>query len=214
MVPSHEEALEERARALRADALARLERSRPRAARPPRPSSLAGLRLRTLLLPAFAIACMAHFGGGERRALPGVSASFTPGAGASFAGARTFEADADAPGDERVPVHPGDVIGVAAGAEAASRLDLAGRTVRIDPGARALVASLFPPRVRLVRGGIVVSGDLVVDSAHGIVDLAGGSARITLESTGLAVTLVEGSGRLVGPDGAVELVPGRTTAIR
>ena len=54
--------------------------------------SLTGVRLRTLLLPAFAIVLFLHFG--SRAGAPlGVHAAFTPGAGASFAGPRVFSSD-------------------------------------------------------------------------------------------------------------------------
>lgn len=189
----------------------RLGRAAGGAPRRRRAPSLSRIRLRTLLLPAFAIVLLVHLGSQSGGPL-GVEAAFTPGAGTSFAGPRVFERPIDAAPGAPVRIEPGDVVG--AGEDATSVLAVGGGRLRLDPGARAALASLMPPRVRLVGGTAVAEGRLRVVTAHGIVDVEDGSARIELGSEGLDVLLLDGVGRLIAPDATRELEPGERATAR
>ncbi|MEM9380391.1 MAG: hypothetical protein AAGB93_10630 [Planctomycetota bacterium] len=176
-----------------------------------RAPSLSGVRLRTLLLPAFAIVLLVQLG--SRAGAPlGVEAAFTPGAGTSFAGPRIFERPADASPGAPVRIEPGDVVGARSGAT--SVLAVGRGRLRLDPGARAVLASLMPPRVRLVGGSGVAEGRLRVVTAHGIVDVEDGSARLELGPEGLDVLLLDGAGRLIAPDATTDLAPGQRASAR
>lgn len=172
------------------------------------------IRLRTLLLPAFGIVLFLHFG--SRAGAPlGVHAAFTPGGGESFAGPRTFGAPpGEATGstafsDDRSPIQlsPGDVVGTKSGTP--SVLELGKGRLILEPGARALVASLMPPRARLLGGTAQAEGRLRVVTAHGIFDIHSGLATLTLSANeGLVVDQVEGSGTLTGPGGESQVNAG------
>lgn len=169
-------------------------------------AALSRIRLRTLLLPAFAIVAMVHLGGRAGAPL-GVDALFTPGTGTSFAGPRVFAAErAASPG--QVTLAPGDVVGARDGE--GSTLTLGDGRLVLEPGARAAVASVMPPRARLIGGAARVEGRLRVVTAHGIFDLERGGARLVLDSRGLAVRVVDGTARVISPDGEVELGPGES----
>ena len=169
-------------------------------------ATLSRIRLRTLLLPAFAIVAMIHLGGRAGAPL-GVDALFTPGTGTSFAGPRVFAAErAASPGP--VTLAPGDVVGARDGE--GSTLTLGDGRLVLEPGARAAVASVMPPRARLIGGAARVEGRLRVVTAHGILDLEHGGARLVLDSRGLAVRVMDGAARVISPDGEVELGPGES----
>ncbi len=158
--------------------------------------------MRLLLIPAFAIFIFIQFG--SRAGAPlGVHAAFTPGDGTSFAGPRVFRNGVE----ESIRLAPGDVVGATSGS--GSTLELGGGRLALEPGARAAVASLMPPRVRMIGGRAHVSGRLRVVTAHGILDLESGSADLTLGDQGLTVTLRVGEASLISPDGQFELVPGK-----
>ena len=190
----------------------RIARSKPR----PLPSmrrrvSLQGIRMRTLLLPAFAIVLFLAFG--SRAGAPlGVEAAFTPGPGTSFAGPRVFDVPEDAPPGPSVRLAPGDLVGARSGAE--SVLEVGHGRLRLQPGARAVLASLMPPRVRLIGGRAEASGRLRIVTANGIVDLDDGRALLYLSEDGLDITLVEGEGSLIAPDATVELELDRLITVR
>ena len=169
-------------------------------------ATLSRIRLRTLLLPAFAIVAMIHLGGRAGAPL-GVDALFTPGTGTSFAGPRVFAAErAASPGP--VTLAPGDVVGARDGE--GSTLTLGDGRLVLEPGARAAVASVMPPRARLIGGAARVEGRLRVVTAHGILDLEHGGARLVLDNRGLAVRVMDGAARVISPDGEVELGPGES----
>lgn len=179
---------------------------------PRRQVSLSGIRLRTLLLPAFAIVLFLHFG--SRAGAPlGVHAAFTPGGGASFAGPRVFAA-AGAQGEagpasapERVRLEPGDVVGTTSGSP--STLELGKGSLRLEPGARAAVASLMPPRVRFLGGRARAQGRLRVVTAHGLYDLHEGEAHLALDAAaGLVIEQVSGEGTIVSAAGTRDLGAG------
>lgn len=169
---------------------------------------LAGVRLRTLLLPAFAIVLMIHFG--SRAGAPlGVHAGFTPSPdGKSFAGPRIFRE----PGMAAVTLAPGDVVGTLEGGR--STLALGDGTLELEEGARAVVASLMPPRARLIGGSARITGTLRVVTAMGVIDIAGGEADVRLDEGGLEVVLARGAGVLTAPNGRTQLVPGELAASR
>lgn len=173
-------------------------------------AALRRVRLRTLLLPAFAIVAMVHLGGRAGAPL-GVDALFTPGTGTSFAGPRVFAAErAASPGP--VTLAPGDVVGARDGE--GSTLTLGDGRLVLEPGARAAVASVMPPRARLIGGTARAEGRLRVVTAHGIVDLATGSAHLALDGDGLAVRVVDGLARVISPDGEFELLSGERRRFR
>ena len=169
---------------------------------------IAGVRLRTLLLPAFAIVLMIHFG--SRAGAPlGVRAGFTPSQnGTSFAGPRVF----DEHGMAEVTLAPGDVVGTLDGGK--STLALGEGSLELEKGARAVVASLMPPRARLIGGKARINGKLRVVTAMGVIDIQDGEASVVLDERGLEVTLLDGSGVLTAPEGRMELVQGETAASR
>ncbi|MFT5733152.1 MAG: hypothetical protein ACJA2W_003085 [Planctomycetota bacterium] len=175
--------------------------------------SQSGIRLRTLLLPAFGIVLLLHFG--SRAGAPlGVHAAFTPGEGGSFAGPRVFAAERTGAGENGVfQLVPGDVVGTTSGAP--SMLELGNGRLILEVGARAVVASLLPPRVRLLGGTAMAEGRLRVVTAHGVFDLESGSARLTLGSeAGLVVEQADGSGVLIGPDGERKVAAGMRVSSR
>ena len=169
---------------------------------------IAGVRMRTLLLPAFAIVVMIHFG--SRAGAPlGVHAGFTPSPnGKSFAGPRVF----DEHGMAEVTLAPGDVVGTLEGAT--STLALGDGTLELEKGARAVVASLMPPRARLIGGRARIKGKLRVVTAMGVIDVDDGEADVSLDESGLEVELLHGAGVLTAPEGRVELLPGQVAASR
>lgn len=168
------------------------------------PSSPSRIRMRTLILPAFAILIMIQFG--SRAGAPlGVQAAFTPGEGSSFAGPTVFEVRPGSAPQESVSISPGDLVGARSGSD--SVLVLGEGRLRLEPGARALIGAILPPRVRLLGGHAEASGRIRVVTAHGILDLAEGKASVRLNESGFHVTLTEGEGTLLGPDGAVTLQP-------
>lgn len=171
------------------------------------------IRLRTLLLPAFGIVLFLHFGSKAGAPL-GVHAAFTPGDGESFAGPRVFAAERSPGADDGViELAPGDVVGTTSGA--ASMLELGKGRLALESGARAVVASLMPPRVRLLGGTARAEGRLRIVTAHGVFDLESGAARLSLGSEeGLVVEQLEGEGALIGPEGQKDLVAGDRAASR
>lgn len=177
-----------------------------------RQPSLSGVRLRTLLLPAFAIVLFIHFG--SRAGAPlGVHAAFTPSeTGESFAGPRMFTQGGTGGPEQSVRLSPGDVVGTRSGEP--SKLELGKGRLTLDPGARAVVASLLPPRVRFVGGHATIHGRLRVVTAMGVIDLNEGEARVHLDESGLEVRLIKGGGELTAPDGVTTLVPGVLAASR
>lgn len=212
MAPTeHNPQLEERRRAMIAEISTRSVGGQDRARRRQGPSA-SGSRLRTLLLPAFAIVLFIHFG--SRAGAPlGVHAAFTPNAdGVSFAGPRVFEQGAAPPSSGSVRLAPGDVVGTQTGSPTV--LALGDGRVELSPGARAAVASLLPPRVRLIRGEFRAFGRLRIITAMGVVELAEGECALRLDERGLEVELEIGAGELIAPYGTVELVPGEIAASR
>ncbi|QDV07738.1 hypothetical protein Poly30_32690 [Planctomycetes bacterium Poly30] len=204
-----EEELNARREELLLDVRHRLAGGRGAEERAKRGVSQSRIRMRTLLLPAFGILLFLHFG--SRAGAPlGVHAAFTPGAGESFAGPRVFAAErsgADATGE--IELAPGDVVGTTSGPP--STLELGKGRLLLDSGARAVVASLLPPRVRLLGGTARAEGRLRVVTAHGVYDLDSGAARLTLGSdVGLVVEQFEGEGAVIGPEGERKLAAGMT----
>ncbi|MEM8710382.1 MAG: hypothetical protein AAGG01_05485 [Planctomycetota bacterium] len=209
------EALAARREALLADVRGRIARAEGFQSGRRRQVSLSGIRLRTLLLPAFAIVLFLHFG--SRAGAPlGVHAAFTPGSGASFAGPRVFD-DAARSGDpatgdpaepvESVRLEPGDVVGTTSGSP--STLELGRGRLVLEPGARAAVASLMPPRVRFLGGRASAEGRLRIVTAHGIYDLHEGRAELALDATsGLVIEQRSGEGEIVSAAGSRELSAG------
>lgn len=177
-----------------------------RSGRAPREVNQSRVRMRMLLLPAFGMLLFMHFG--SRAGAPlGVHAAFTPGGGESFAGPRAFDASVQAEDRRPIEVVPGDVVGTKSGT--ASILELGQGRLVLEPGARAVVASLMPSRARLLGGNAQAEGRLRVVTAHGIYDIDEGLANLSLSAAGgLIVKQIEGSGVLVGPDGEQRLVAG------
>ena len=92
----------------------RIDRTNHHLVTPRRGVNLSRIRMRTLLLPAFAIILMISFG--SRAGAPlGVDAAFTPGSGTSFAGPRVFEIPPGAAPAKPVRLEPGDVVGTSSG---------------------------------------------------------------------------------------------------
>lgn len=196
-------ALEGRAQALREEAAARVERQRALLLGGPAPRArrASASRTRMVLLSAFVVFLFAWIGRNTGGPL-GVSAAFTPSAsGTSFAGARLFHGTS-AP----VSVMPGDVVGARDGAGAT--LTLGSGRIDLGPGARAAVASLMPPRARLLGGTARIEGTLRVVTAHGVLDLMDGACVVGLDEGGLTVAVDEGSARLTTADGVRELGAG------
>ncbi|MEL6428068.1 MAG: hypothetical protein AAFU73_21155 [Planctomycetota bacterium] len=195
--------LARRAEELRREVAARVEDQRRRLyADAPRKSVGAGPRMRLVLLSAFVIVMLAWAGRNSGGPL-GLQAAFTPASdGVSFAGRRTFEAQGDA-----VTLVPGDVVGARDGRGAS--LVLGDGRLELEPGARAAVASLMPPRARLLGGTVRASGRIRVVSAHGILDLEG-EAELRLDQSGLAVGVRAGEATVVSPDGSRTLAAGES----
>jgi len=201
--------LQRRAARLRDEAAARVERQRDLlfGGAAPRARRASASRTRIVLLSAFAVFLFAWVGRNTGGPL-GVHAAFTPGSGgASFAGARMFEGTS-AP----VPVTPGDVVGSRDGVGAT--LALGGGRVELGPGARAAVASLMPPRARLLGGTARIEGELRVVTAHGVLDVEGGACSVRLDEGGLRVSVESGAARLTTADGVRELGAGESTSAR
>lgn len=196
------ESLERRRAELLGEVSDRLEEQHHPMRRSARPANPSRVQMRLLLIPAFAIFLFIQFG--SRAGAPlGVHAAFTPGDGTSFAGPRVFRAGST----ESMQLAPGDVVGARSGS--GTTLELGAGRLALEAGARAAVASLMPPRVRLIGGRAHASGKLRVVTAHGILDLDDGSAELILGDEGLTVTLRLGEARLTSPDGEFELVPGK-----
>ncbi len=207
-----DEELSLRKEALLADVHERLAGAQGTLSKARKDASQSRIRMRTLLLPALGIVLFLHFG--SRAGAPlGVNAAFTPGGGESFAGPRVFTADEIKPGAGEIRLAPGDVVGTTSGSPGV--LELGNGRLILEPGARALISSLMPPRVRLIGGDARAEGRLRIITAHGVFDLESGAATLTLNSTvGLLVEQVEGEGVLVGPQGEVKLSAGDRSASR
>ena len=180
-----------------------------------RPLRLSRIRLRTLVLPAFAVFLMVHFGGGAAKPL-GVEAAFVPGSGEAFAGvvqvdgaAETMDATGGRPS---IPVESGDVVGTTAGSPGTLRLGPG--SLELHAGARALVESLLPPRVRLISGTAIAKGELRVLTAHGLLAQTEGESELGISPEGLRVTLRAGEASLVSPDGSGPLAIGEQRLVR
>ena len=176
-----------------------------------RPLSLSRLRLRTLVLPALAVFLLVHFSTGSGAPF-GVVAAFQPGDGASYAGAVELTDGATATAGASVPVEPGDVVGTTAGSP--GTLTLGKGSLALHAGARALVESLVPPRVRLVGGTGVARGRIRVVTANGVLDLGDGEAQLEIRSDGTRVEVRSGAGSLTTPDGVDELAAGDERVLR
>lgn len=201
--------LRRRAARLREEAAARVERQRDLLFGGPAPRTrrASASRARIVLLSAFAVFLLAWVGRNTGGPL-GVNAAFTPGAGGtSFAGARTFEGTS-AP----VPLTPGDVVGSRDCVGAT--LALGGGRIELGPGARAAVASLMPPRARLLGGTARVDGTLRVVTAHGVLDVEDGACSVGLDERGLRVSVESGAVRLTSADGVRELGAGESASAR
>lgn len=208
MAEANEE-LERRREELLRDVTGRIQAARGerRGSRAPSAAARSRIRLRTLLLPAFAIVLMVHLG--SRAGAPlGIDALFTPGDGSSFAGPRVFAAEREV---GPVELAPGDVVGVQDGS--GGTLTLGKGTLHLEAGARAAVASVMPPRARLIGGEARATGRLRVVTAHGIVDLDEGAVLLLLDE-GLEVELEEGAASIISPDGEVELTVGERRTFR
>ena len=172
-----------------------------------RPLRLSHARLRTLVLPALAVFLLVHFTAGSGAPF-GVRAAFHPGDGDSFAGvARLGPGEAAA-----VPVEPGDLVGTTAGSP--GRLLLGEGDLELQVGARALVESLVPPRVRLVAGRAVARGPIRVMTANGVVELTEGEAEVAVTGSGLRVLLARGAGTIVSSAGTEALALGEERLVR
>lgn len=180
-----------------------------------RPLRLSGIRLRTLVLPAFAVFLMVHFGGSAAKPL-GVEAAFVPGSGEAFAGFLQVDGEAGpvaATGDRpSIPVESGDVVGTTAGSPGTLRLGPG--SLELHAGARALVESVMPPRVRLISGTAIAKGEVRVLTAHGFLEQTEGESRLGISPEGLRVTLRAGEASLVSPDGAGPLTVGEQRLVR
>ncbi len=180
-----------------------------------RPLRLSRIRLRTLVLPAFAVFLMVHFGGGAAKPL-GVEAAFVPGSGEAFAGFVQVDGEAgtmDATGGRpSIPVESGDVVGTTAGSPGTLRLGPG--SLELHAGARALVESVMPPRVRLISGTAIAKGEVRVLTAHGFLEQTEGESRLGISPEGLRVTLHAGEASLVSPYGAGPLTVGEPRLVR
>ncbi len=187
------------------------------------PPRLAGIRLRTLLLPAFAVGLMLYFGKGVATPF-GVEAAFAPGSGGAFAGFveikstdRPAGAGPSATAEARrseaaIPVEPGDMIGTTDGSP--GTLTLGKGTLELHAGARALLESIVPPRVRLISGTAIARGQLRVVTPHGLLDLREGELSLVISPEGLRLGLRSGDASLVSPDGSGPLPVGEERLIR
>jgi hypothetical protein len=187
------------------------------------PLRLSRVRLRTLLLPAFALGLMLYFGEGGAAPL-GVEAAFEPGSGGAFAGFvevkpkdRTSGAGSPTPADAgapsaAIPVEPGDMVGTTDGSP--GTLTLGRGRLELHAGSRALLESVVPPRVRLISGTAVARGQLRVLTPHGLLDLQEGELWLGISPEGLRLTLRSGEASLVSPDGAGPLLVGEERLVR
>jgi|GEM_PF-2409077 len=191
-----------------------------------RPLRLSRIRLRTLVLPAFAVGLMLYCGRGAAAPL-GVEAAFKPGSGGAFAGfvevvpgggaaasstrEATTGAEAGLPKGE-IPVEPGDLVGTTDGSP--GTLTLGRGELELHAGSRALVESVVPPRVRLIGGRAVARGQLRVVTPHGLLDLRAGELRLGISPEGLRLMLRAGEASLVSPDGAGPLSVGEERLVR
>jgi len=180
-----------------------------------RPLRLSRIRLRTLVLPAFAVFLMVHFGGSAAKPL-GVEAAFEPGTGEAFAGFVQVDGEAGpveaTGGRSSIPVESGDVVGTTAGSPGTLRLGPG--SLELHAGARALVESVMPPRVRLISGTAIARGEVRVLTAHGLLEQAEGESSLGISPDGLRLTLRSGEASLVSPDGAGPLTIGEQRLVR
>ncbi len=177
-----------------------------------KPLRLSRIRLRTLVLPAFAVFLMIHFGGGAAKPL-GVEAAFEPGSGGAFAGFVAVDGEVGPAGEHRsIPVESGDVVGTKDGSPGTLRLGPG--SLELHAGARALVESVMPPRVRLISGSAVARDEIRVLTAHGFLEQTEGESALGISPQGLRITLRSGQASLVGADGTGPLTVGEQRLVR
>ncbi len=159
-------------------------------------------RRRLLLMPALAILLMAVIYPMSRRS----SARLEALEGEVELSYRTLTAD-----EQGASLKRGDWIST--GPDVRARLTVGDAEVEIEPGSRVLLEDANQGRLRLIAGALGVSGDCVVTSDLGVVQVEGGAGRIRMLPRGLEVQNLKGSLVTANSGGEEVVRPGERTLL-